>query len=126
MDYKARFYSPYINHFIQPDSIVSNPRYSKSFNRYSYVNNSPINFNDPSGHEPICNRWGWCEDAGDDYLILSLTTDLTSISANLYDNNGNRTYSQQIDDRTGLCGSVSFSAILRTQYPSLTGNEIIN
>ena len=48
MDYKARFYSPYINRFIQPDTIVPNP--TQGLNKYSYVGNNPINFNDPTGH----------------------------------------------------------------------------
>ena len=50
MDYKARFYSSYLNHFSQPDTIVPNPLNPQSFNRYSYVRNNPINFNDPTGH----------------------------------------------------------------------------
>jgi RHS repeat-associated protein len=50
MDYKARFYSPYINHFTQPDTVVPNPINPQLLNRYSYVSNRPLNFNDPSGH----------------------------------------------------------------------------
>jgi RHS repeat-associated protein len=50
MDYKARFYDPALNRFLQPDSIVSNPLNPQTWNRYSYVNNSPVNFTDPSGH----------------------------------------------------------------------------
>ncbi|MBL8089902.1 MAG: RHS repeat-associated core domain-containing protein [Anaerolineales bacterium] len=50
MDYKARFYSPVLNRFIQPDSIVPNPYNPQMFNRFSYVGNNPINFNDPTGH----------------------------------------------------------------------------
>lgn len=55
MDYKARFFDPYTNRFIQPDTIIPNPANPQSLNRYSYVYNSPINFNDPTGHDP----W-WC------------------------------------------------------------------
>jgi hypothetical protein len=47
---KARFYSPYINRFIQPDSIVPNPSNPQSLNRFSYVYNNPVRFNDPTGH----------------------------------------------------------------------------
>jgi len=50
MDYKARFYSPILGRFIQPDTIIPNLYNSQAFNRYSYVGNSPVNFNDPSGH----------------------------------------------------------------------------
>jgi hypothetical protein len=52
MDYRARFYSPYLNHFTQPDTIVPNPINPQLLNRYSYVGNRPLNFNDPSGHAP--------------------------------------------------------------------------
>jgi RHS repeat-associated protein len=50
MDYKARFYSPYINRFLQPDSIIPNPANPQSLNRFGYVLNNPIRFNDPTGH----------------------------------------------------------------------------
>ncbi|MBL8092175.1 MAG: hypothetical protein JNJ43_17715, partial [Anaerolineales bacterium] len=49
-DYKARFYSPVLNRFIQPDTIVPNPVSPQDFNRFSYVINNPINLIDPSGH----------------------------------------------------------------------------
>ena len=50
MDYKARFYSPYINQFIQPDTIIPNPANPQSWNRFSYVYNNPIKYSDPTGH----------------------------------------------------------------------------
>jgi hypothetical protein len=42
--------SPYINRFLQPDSIIPDPYNPQSWNRYSYVTNRPVNFNDPTGH----------------------------------------------------------------------------
>ena len=53
----ARFYVPYLNHFASADTIVPDPANPQSFNRYSYVNNNPLRFNDPSGH---------CAETGDD------------------------------------------------------------
>jgi RHS repeat-associated protein len=50
----ARFYSPYITHFYQPDTIVPDPSNPQSWNRYSYVLNNPIRYNDPSGHSVDC------------------------------------------------------------------------
>lgn len=50
--YGARFYDPAIGRFISPDSVgpdLSNPQ---SFNRYSYVFNNPLTYNDPSGNWP--------------------------------------------------------------------------
>jgi hypothetical protein len=46
--------SSYINHFIQPDTIIPDPSGPQTFNRYSYVENRPINFNDPTGHNADC------------------------------------------------------------------------
>jgi RHS repeat-associated protein len=50
MDYQARYYDSYLNRFISADTIVAEPGNPQSLNRYSYVNNSPLRFNDPTGH----------------------------------------------------------------------------
>jgi len=42
-------YDPALGRFIQPDSIIPDPGSAKGFDRYAYVNNNPVNFNDPSG-----------------------------------------------------------------------------
>ena len=41
---------PYINRFLQPDSIIPDLSNPQSWNRFSYVTNRPVNFNDPTGH----------------------------------------------------------------------------
>ncbi len=43
---------------VSPDSIVPNFSNPQSLNRYTYVLNSPLNFSDPTGHNPICNNDG--------------------------------------------------------------------
>jgi hypothetical protein len=43
-------YSTYINHFTQPDSIIPDQTSPQSWDRYSYVNNNPIRYTDPTGH----------------------------------------------------------------------------
>jgi RHS repeat-associated protein len=50
MDYKARFYSPTLMRFIQPDTIVPSSSNPQSMNRYTYVYDNPLSFTDPSGH----------------------------------------------------------------------------
>jgi RHS repeat-associated protein len=50
MDYKARFYSTLLGRFIQPDTIIPAPFNPQSWNRFSYVFNNPIKYNDPTGH----------------------------------------------------------------------------
>jgi len=64
MDYKARMYDGYLSRFIQPDSIIPNAADPQSWNRYSYVQNNPIAYNDPTGHEPNYKLRGLKRDYG--------------------------------------------------------------
>jgi RHS repeat-associated protein len=48
--YNARWYDPVLGRFAQADTIVPNPTDAKAFDRYAYVNNNPVRYNDPSGH----------------------------------------------------------------------------
>jgi len=50
MDYNARFYSPRLGRFTQPDTLIPGAGDPQNFNRYSYVSNNPMGFADPSGH----------------------------------------------------------------------------
>jgi RHS repeat-associated protein len=49
--YRARYYSPSMQRFISEDPIQF---YGGDINLYSYVRNSPLSWNDPSGLCPIC------------------------------------------------------------------------
>lgn len=51
MDYKARFYSPALGRFVQPDTIIPDQFNPQSWNRFSYVINNPTNHIDPTGHQ---------------------------------------------------------------------------
>jgi RHS repeat-associated protein len=51
MDYNARYYSARLGRFVSPDTIVPEPWHSGAFNRYTYVNNNPVRFSDPTGHQ---------------------------------------------------------------------------
>ena len=46
----GRIYDPRFGRFLNADPIVQAPDYSQSYNRYSYVFNSPLSFTDPSGY----------------------------------------------------------------------------
>ncbi|HSH04337.1 MAG TPA: RHS repeat-associated core domain-containing protein [Anaerolineae bacterium] len=50
----ARYYLPEIGRFISADSIVPKFENPQTHNRYSYVFNNPVFYNDPSGHCPWC------------------------------------------------------------------------
>ncbi len=60
---------PALGRFIQPDSIIPDPASSKGFDRYAYVNNNPINFNDPSGHSQACDSYWEGDACGDDGTV---------------------------------------------------------
>jgi RHS repeat-associated protein len=47
---RARYYSSYLNQFIQPDTIVTDPYIPADWNQYTYTRGNPINFIDPTGH----------------------------------------------------------------------------
>ena len=40
-DYRARWYDPYLNRWIQPDTIIPDFTNPQSLNRYAYVYNNP-------------------------------------------------------------------------------------
>ena len=51
MFYNARWYDPYLNHFVQADTII--PGGVQGLDRYGYVSNNPIKLSDPSGHKCV-------------------------------------------------------------------------
>jgi len=51
-DYHARLYDPALGRFISADTIVPDYTNPQALNRYSYVYNNPLRYNDPSGHCP--------------------------------------------------------------------------
>jgi RHS repeat-associated protein len=56
MDYKARFYDQNIGRFVQADSIT--PGGPQGLNRYSYVLNNPVGYNDPTGNKACDEEFG--------------------------------------------------------------------
>ena len=51
-----------LNRFLSADVIVPDPTNPQSYNRYSYVNNRPLSFTDPTGHK-LCEYADDCSDA---------------------------------------------------------------
>jgi RHS repeat-associated protein len=48
--YGGRYYDPEISRFISPDPFVQDPTEPQNLNRYSYVDNNPVGYIDPSGY----------------------------------------------------------------------------
>ncbi len=62
--YHARYYDPFVSRFVSPDSIVPGGSNPQAFNRYSYVENNPLNLTDPGGNCAAKDRVA-CKDAAD-------------------------------------------------------------
>jgi RHS repeat-associated protein len=56
----ARYYDPYLNRWIQPDTRVPEPNDPQALDRYMYGRNNSLKYTDPTGH--------FSEDAIVDYL----------------------------------------------------------
>jgi len=68
--YKARWYDPQLGRFLQPDPFVPEAGNPQTLNRYSYVNNNPLGYTDPTGlaadaggasggRDPWEEQWHW-------------------------------------------------------------------
>lgn len=53
----GRVYDPGLGRFLSADPLVQSPGVLQSYNRYSYVWNSPLNSTDPSGYASLHNEW---------------------------------------------------------------------
>src|SRR6266545_737026 len=58
--YGSRWYDPTLGRFTQPDTVVPNPSNPQSLNRFSYVNNNPLRYTDPTGHRCVSAGPGDC------------------------------------------------------------------
>ena len=52
----GRVYDPVLGRFLSPDPIVQYPGFSRGWNPYAYVNNTPTSVTDPTGFEAV--SWG--------------------------------------------------------------------
>ena len=98
MFYNARYYDPAARNFVSPDTIIPDPASTLGWNRYSYVNNNPINANDPTGHCTTSN--GTLIDGGDETpcsVLPPVEADGCPVGTSYYEGHG--------------CGWVSFNEI---------------
>jgi RHS repeat-associated protein len=52
--YSARWYDPAVGRFIQADTEIPQQQGVQAWDRYAYVNNSPVKYTDPTGHNAYC------------------------------------------------------------------------
>jgi RHS repeat-associated protein len=49
----ARYYDPQLARFISPDALMTSTLDPQAVNPYSYVNNNPLSYVDPTGYDPV-------------------------------------------------------------------------
>ena len=72
----ARYYLPHLGRFLSPDTLVPDPANPQTFNRYTYINNNPLNGTDPTGHV-IETLWD----------VANVGMDIASLGYNLWHRN---------------------------------------
>jgi RHS repeat-associated protein len=72
--YNARWYDAVLGRFAQADTVVPEPGNPQALNRYSYVNNNPLRYVDPTGHYidegNFCLQPGCSYDPSMEYYLL--------------------------------------------------------
>jgi len=117
MYYNARYYSPFLRHFTQPDAVLQDIYDPQSLNRYSYARNNPVKYADDSGHvwhilggAAIGALMGGVASAVGQYMEYGEITDLGAI--------GNAAL---IGAAAGAVGAATFGAGLYAYGGSLGG-----
>jgi RHS repeat-associated protein len=52
--YGARWYDPALGRFTSPDTVTPTEQGVQAWDRFAYVNNSPVKYADPTGHKMVC------------------------------------------------------------------------
>jgi hypothetical protein len=55
MFYVSRWYDPSLGRFVQADTLIpESTQGTQAWDRYAFVNNNPVRYNDPTGHRVDC------------------------------------------------------------------------
>jgi len=98
----ARFYDPVTAHFIQPDTIVPEAGGSKAYDRYGYVSNNPIRYNDPTGRDIDCGLQERCK--------LSTVNEFTRVITQTYKINISKSASFSLIEMKTIYNAISSMA----------------
>jgi hypothetical protein len=102
--------SPYINRFLSADTIVPGYANPQSLNRYSYVNNNPLRYTDPTGH--FCTE----EDADGNIINVNCGTGLPPNGGGGGNSGGGHDDDDE-DDPVDYCSTHPESCLLPPAMP---------
>ena len=136
MFYNARYYDPVARNFVSPDTIIPDPASTPGWNRYAYVNNNPINYNDPSGHDACPGGGGGCyygDHTERSYLAaaFSLISDtaegikVQTLPALVTYNSRSKTYRMDVFEDGAVVASATASATFSRREELGTGERPI-
>jgi len=128
MFYNARWYDSQLGRFAQADSIV--PGGVQGYDRYAYVNNNPVMYTDPTGHNPVLVLIGLIVaaavllDYGDNGKVDTLSPDALIVSVSVNDSSG---LFQYADDKQSpiVAGVTVFSQMMKPKIFILQQIELI-
>jgi len=77
----GRVYDPGLGRFMSADPFIQSPNSLQSYNRYSYVWNSPLNSADPSGYRTLSQEW---RNAWQNQTVQAVATIVISVACECY------------------------------------------
>lgn len=103
MDYNARFYSPTLGRFIQPDTIVPNYAYPQTYNRYTYSYNNPIMYTDDGGNCPKPSKEAFAKSSGEGIICFAafIPTEFSKVKEDIKFTGDNRSFSSNSESSRG-------------------------
>ena len=119
----GRVYDPWLGRMLSPDPVLQDPSNSQNYNRYSYANNNPLKYTDPSGYsylETMKDQYnfegGGFNYRGTYYSYNSTTGNFESASGNVIGGPAEYTYNWTNGNYYDSKGNVTTYSQVHYQY----------
>ena len=125
--YVSRFYDPTIAHFVQMDPMIPESSKPQAFDRYAYVENNPIRFNDPTGHKDCdsngknCLTYNYGTNTANAVLTNTTTSNSSSVSTTTTATTTSKTLPVLVVSQpqgSSSCGEAVFTSVWNFVHPN--------